>query len=45
MALNLEELRRELQDGQEVKVTPEGRIVEPDAPQPGTQLKPNTWAS
>lgn len=45
MALNLEELRRELQDGQEVKVTPEGRIVEPNSQTQGTTLKPNTWAT
>ena len=44
MALNLEELRRELSQGEEVKVTPEGRIVEPNSQVQGTNLKPNTWA-
>lgn len=44
MALNLEELRKDLQQGEEVKVTPEGRIVESNSPAEGTQLKPNTWA-
>ena len=45
MALNLEELRKDLQEGEEVKVTPEGRIVDAGSPAEGTQLKPNTWAN
>ena len=45
MSLDLNQLRQELERGEEVKVTPEGRIVEQDSQEQGTQLKPNTWAA
>lgn len=42
--MDLDELRRELQNGDEIKVTPDGRIVDEKAPEHGTLLKPNVWA-
>lgn len=45
MSLDLNQLRQELEQGEEVKVTPEGRIVEAESQTPGTTLKPNTWAA
>ena len=45
MAMDLDQLRQELEQGEEVKVTPEGRIVEAESQAQGTTLKPNTWAA
>lgn len=45
MAFDLDQLREELENGEEVKVTETGEIVPSHAPERGTRLKPSTWAN
>lgn len=42
--MDLNQLKNDLQQGEDVKVTPDGQLVSKDSSQPGTYVKPNTWA-
>lgn len=42
--MDLNQLKDDLEQGEDVKVAPDGRLVTAGAPQQGTSVKPNTWA-
>ena len=42
--MDINQLKDDLQQAEEVKVTQDGQLVNKDSNQPGTYVKPNTWA-